>query len=166
MAAFTFALFLFLLALAIHIVWWRCRLPRHHTAALLLVFAMPPVLATSVWLGGVCRFGLTWADLPGIALFYAAATGCYLITYAGVEETSPSLVIIRALEQAGSKGCTREELSSCITEERFIFPRLVALRRDGLVVAASEGAKLTPSGLRLARLATLLARFFNLHEGA
>jgi len=166
MAAFALALFLFLLALVLHVIWWRWRLPRHHTAALLLVFAVPPLLAAGLWLAEVCRFGLTWTDLPGIALFYAAATGCYLITYAGVEETSPSLVIIRALEQAGAKGCTREELSPCITEERFILPRLAALRRDGLVVAAGDGARLTPAGLRLARLATRLARFFNLHEGA
>lgn len=165
MAAFAFALSLFLLALAVHVIWWRCRLPRHHTAALLLVFAGPPLLAGALWLGG-SRFGLGWADLPGIALFYAAACGCYLITYAGVEETSPSLVIIRALEQAGDRGCSREELGPCITDERFIAPRLAALQRDGLVVAAGDGARLTPAGRRLARLATVLARCFNLNEGA
>jgi len=165
MAAFALALFLFLLALAVHIAWWRWRLPRHHTAALLLIFATPPVLATGFWFGAGYRFGLAWTALPGIVLFYAAAIGCYLITYAGVEETSPSLVIIRALEQAGPRGCTLEELGPCITEERFIAPRLAALQRDGLVVVDGDGGRLTPAGRRLARLATLLARFFNLKEG-
>lgn len=165
MAAFAFALTLFLLALALHVAWWRCRLPRHHTAALLAVFALPPLPAGALWFAG-CRFGLGWPDLPGIALFYTAAAVCYLITYAGVEETSPTLVIIRTLEQAGERGCYRAELDPCITDERFITPRLAALRRDGLVTPTSDGARLTPAGLRLARLATLLARCFNLHEGA
>lgn len=165
MAALALALGLFLIALGIHVIWWRWQLPRHHTAALLVAFAVPPLLAGLLWLAGA-RFGLGWTDLAGIALFHAAATGCYLITYAGVEETSPSLVIIRALEQAGARGCSRAELQPCITDERFIAPRLAALQRDGLVTAAGAGARLTPAGLRLARLANLLARCFNLHEGA
>ena len=165
MAAFLLALFLYLLALALHVAWWRWRLPRRHTAALLLVFAVPPLMAAGLWFSGV-RFGLAWPHLPGIALFYGAAAACYLIAYTGVEETSPSLAIIRALEQAGAPGCSREELSPCITEERFLAPRLAALQRDGLVVAAGDGARLTPAGLRLARLATRLAGFFNLQEGA
>lgn len=165
MAAFLYTLTLFVLALTIHVLWWRLRLPRHHTAALLLVFALPPVVAGIGWFFSAPSFGLTPADLPGIGLFYLGAAGCYLITYAGVEETSPSLVIIRTLEKAGSAGCTYEELGTCVTEERFIAPRLAALQRDGLVVAAREGARLTPAGLWLARLAKLLTRIFNLDEG-
>lgn len=165
MSALFFALALLLSAWGIHVVWWRWRLPRHHTAALLLVFALPLLAATGLWLGGNFHLGLKWADIPGIVLFYGAATACYLITYAGVEETSPSLVIIRTLEKAGNWGCSREELSSCITEERFILPRLVALQRDGLVQASGDGARLTPRGLWFARLATLLGRLFNLPEG-
>ena len=72
--ALTLSLILFLLSMAGHIVWWRCRPPRNHTAALLLVFTATPILATSLWFGLDCMPGLTCADLPGIALFYSAAT--------------------------------------------------------------------------------------------
>jgi hypothetical protein len=97
-----------------------------------------------------------------MALFYLGAAGCYLITYAGIEETSPSLVIIRALERAGAKGCTKDELARLITDERFVQPRFQALKRDGLVVSGH----LTPAGLRVARLSVLLAKVFNIHESA
>ncbi len=165
MAAFLFALILFALALAVHVLWWRWRLPRHHTAALLLVFALPPVIAGAGWLFAAPPFGLTAADLPGLGLFYLGAAGCYLITYAGVEETSPSLVIIRALERAGPQGSRHEELAAHVTEERFVLPRIVALKRDGLVAQDAAGGTLTPAGRRVARLATVLARIFNIHEG-
>ncbi len=166
MAALIATLLLVALALAIHVVWWRWRLPRNHTGALLLSFSLPPLLALGLWFGAGLRFGLVWTDLPSIVLFYAAATGTYLITYAGVEETSPSLVIIRALEQAGPQGRTRDDLNPCITEERFISPRLTALQRDGLTRSSNDGVRLTPTGFRLARFATFLAKLFNLHEGA
>lgn len=165
MAAFLYALTLFVLALAVHVLWWRWRLPRHHTAALLLVFALPPAVAGAGWLFSAPTFGLTPADLPGLGLFYLGAAGCYLITYAGVEETSPSLVIIRALEQAGLRGCSREELAAHVTEERFVLPRIAALKRDRLVAGDAAGGTLTPAGRRVARLATVLARIFNVHEG-
>jgi len=109
--------------------------------------------------------GLVLADLPGLGLFYLGAAGCYLLTYAGVEETSPSLVIIRALERAGPRGCSGEELAAEVTEARFVLPRIAALKRDHLVTADPAGGTLTPAGRRVARLAVVLARIFNVHEG-
>lgn len=165
MAAFLYALTLLVCALAVHVLWWRWRLPRHHTAALLLVFALPPVVAGAAWLFSAPPFGLTPADLPGLGLFYLGAAGCYLITYAGVEETSPSLVIIRVLERAGPPGCSREDLATEVTEARFVLPRIAALKRDRLVTPEAAGGTLTPAGRRVARLATVLARIFNVDEG-
>jgi len=166
MAALLTALILFVTALAVHVAWWRIRLPRHHNAALLAVFAaVPTAAALFAWVADL-RYGLAWADLPGVLLLYGTATGCYLITYAGVEETSPSLVIIRALEKAGPAGCTAEELGAHLTEDRFITPRIAALQRDRLVEPAGNGARLTPAGRRVALLARSLARLFNLDVGA
>ena len=162
MTAFLISLALFLLAFGLHVIWWRWRLPRHHTAALLFMFGLAPLIGFALWYVAGSRPALSWAELPGMALFYLGAAGCYLITYAGIEETSPSLVIIRALERAGAKGCTKDELAGLITDERFVQPRFQALKRDGLVVSGH----LTPAGLRVARLSVLLAKVFNIHESA
>jgi hypothetical protein len=162
MTAFLLSLALFLLAFGLHVIWWRWQLPRHHTAALLCVFGLTPLIGFALWYVAGSRPALSWAELPGMALFYLGAAGCYLLTYAGIEETSPSLVIIRALERAGAKGCTKDELAGLITEERFVQLRLQALERDRLVV---EG-RLTPVGLRVTRFSILLAKVFNIHESA
>jgi hypothetical protein len=165
MASLVFSLALFAAVPVLQLAWWRWRLPVRHTRALLTLAALVPAAAALLaWLGGF-RFGLVWADLPGIALFYAGAMACYLITYAGVEETSPSLVIVRTLERAGPAGCTPGELGGVITAERFITPRLQALARDGLIVNSGQAASLTPAGRRLARLTLRFARIFNLDEG-
>jgi hypothetical protein len=169
MSAFLIASGFFFLSLTVHVGVWRLRLPKHHTRALLLIFALVPVVGAGVLLmmGRNPGWpGLQLADVPGMALFYLGATACYLITYAGVEEVSPSLLIIRALEAAPAKGCTRDELAALITKERFVLPRLRALQRDGLLAPADTGAALTARGLRAARVATRLAQIFNLHESA
>jgi hypothetical protein len=157
------------LAWTAHLAWWRVRLPQRHTRALLLVFAVVPAAVACLWLAGAIDLPLRLADVPGMALLYAAATGCYLITYAGVEETSPSLAVVRRLEVAGAAGCAREDLSAVITADNFVKPRLEALRRDGLVIAAGsgpEGFVLSARGRSAARAANLLARAFRIRENA
>jgi len=166
MPALIVSLALFISALTAHIIWWKVRVPRHQTRALLVVFGLTPVPASLIWLATEGRPALAMGDLPGMALFYAGATCCYLITYAGVEEVSPSLTIMSALECAGTRGCTRAELAAEVTEERFIRPRLDALKREGLIQAMAGGCRLTRPGIRIARLATALACAFGIHESA
>jgi hypothetical protein len=168
MTSLLIALGLFLSALGAHVLLWRVRIPRRQTRALVLVFTLLPPLA---W-GAVSVLGAThasWypplADMPGIGLFYVAAACCYLITYAGVEEASPSLLIIRALEAAAEKGCTRAELAALVTEERFVEPRIRALKDQNIIAGTPTGNRLTPHGLRVARVAGLLANCFRINEG-
>lgn len=165
MAAFLVALSLFGLALLVHLAWWRCAPPSRHTRALLVVFGGVVLAGAGVWLAG-WQAGLAPADLPGVLFFYGGAAGCYLIVYTGVEESSPSVLIIAALEQAGDAGCTESDLAGCVTDARLTAPRLAALRRDGLIVDVPGGAALTPAGRRFGRLTIALARLFHLHEGA
>lgn len=162
MAALILALGLFAAAWLAHLAWWRLSLPRHHTLALLIVFAATPFVAGGVWLAIGRPALVPLGAIPGILALYAGATGCYLITYSGVEQTSPSLVIIRALKEAGSNGCSREELARLVTEDVFVKPRLEALRSDGLLAASGAGYALTSRGYRAARIAMAFTRAFNI----
>jgi hypothetical protein len=168
MTSLLFAVGLFLFAFAAHVALWRIRIPRHQTGTLVLVFVAAPVPA---W-AAVRLLETTGApghpplsDLPSIALFYAGAACCYLITYAGVEEASPSLLIVRALEAAADKGSSRAELAAIITKERFVEPRIRALTEQGLTTITPAGSHLTARGIRVARLAGLLSRCFRIHDG-
>jgi hypothetical protein len=169
MIAFVMALGFVLISFGIHVALWRARLPRHPVRDLLLIFALVPVgLGSLICLLGQSR---SWAALPfsdwtGIVLFQAGAALSYLVIYTGIEETSPSLAIIRALSSAPGLGRTREELALVITEDRFVRPRLLGLRRGNFLAPAPGGDRLTPSGRRIARLATLFQVIFNLHDSA
>lgn len=169
MIALAATLALLVLAWTVHLVWWRTSVPRRQTRALMLTFAVVPMAVATLWVASAIDLPLRLAELPGMALLYATATGCYLITYAGVEETSPSLAVIRRLQAAGEGGCSREELSVVITADNFVQPRLEALRRDGLVVEAGSGLNgfvLSARGRRAARAATAIARVFRIRGNA
>jgi hypothetical protein len=160
------ALGLFGLSWLLHFAWWRLRLPTHHTKALVVVFAGTPVAAAAALALSDNHAVFTSADWASLALFHMGASLCYLITYAGVEETSPSLVIIRALERAGKRGATRDDLQPCITDEQFITPRLDSLTRDGFVLLDHGSYRLTERGRSAARVAQRISSLFNLGSGA
>jgi hypothetical protein len=166
MTALLLALGLFSIAWVIHLVWWRICLPRHHTTALVLLFTTVPV-AVGALLATTDRLGiLTPSAWASVALFHTGSSLCYFITYAGVEETSPSLVIIRALERAGQAGATRGDLAPFISNESFITPRLNSLQRDGFVTLQTGCYHLTKRGRSAARLARHVSHVFNLGQVA
>ena len=166
MAALLTGLLLFAFAWLVHLAWWRIRLPGHQMRALVLVFAVTLLAFSCAWLVSGMQYPIRLAEVPAVALLYTAATACYLITYTGVEETSPSLVLIRALAARREDGCARGELEALITDDMFVRPRIDALRRDGLLTESQDGFVLTEQGRRAARAATLIARIFNIRESA
>ena len=153
---------LFVLALIIHSAWWRIRLPEKRGQALMLVFIVTPLLFLP--LVGWIRF--SWAELTAVAMLYFSSAAAYLISYAGVEETSPSLAMIRALEHSGERGCSLDDFKILITDENFFFPRLEALVRSGVLVSDANGWRLTPRGRRMARLSLLVSKIFRIQDNA
>ena len=166
MVALTVSLGLFAAGWLLHVAWWRVRLPRHHSLALVIVFVSLPPAAAVAWLLGGAWPSISLAEVPAVLSLYIGAAVCYLITYSGVEQTSPTLVLVRALEQAGSKGCSREDLVGLITEDMFVRPRLEALRIDGLLTSAGRGFVLTARGRRAVRTSLAFTRLFNIRQGA
>jgi hypothetical protein len=167
MVAFLTALGLFVASFCVHAVLWRLRVPNNQTHALVVIFGLTPLVLTALLLLG--PFSSHWQAIPlsdwaGIALFEIAATGCYLIVYTGIEEDSPSISLIWAMEGAGKLGCSREDLTQVITEERFIKPRVRALQRGGFLEETTGGQRLTARGRRAARTAMRLSRLFNIHD--
>jgi hypothetical protein len=163
MTALLTALALFGTAWLVHLLWWRLAPPRRHTAALLFLFALLPVPAALALPAGLLPAA---AEVPGVLALYAGAAACYLIVYTGIEQTSPTLVLVRALERAGQGGCSREDLMPLITDDLFVRPRLEALALDGLISRQTGGWALTPRGRRAARAATFLAGMFGVRENA
>ena len=166
MSALLISLSLFGFAWLMHLLWWRWRIPFNHTRTLLVVFCLAPAFAVIIWLiCGAPRWFHLW-DIFSISLLYLGAVGCYLIAYTAIEETSPSLAIFSALQASGSNGCSSQELSKVITDTNFIKPRLDALRRDGILVAASGGYVLSSSGKKAVGLAKFISSIFKVEKNA
>lgn len=166
MIALLASLALFAFAWLLHLAWWCWKPPQHRRSGLLVVFAAAPLLAAALWLLLWRSLPVVPSELPAVIVSYAGAAVCYLVTYMGVEQTSPSLMIIRALEAARDRGCSTEELAALFTEELLLRPRLELMRHDHLLIAANGGHVLTPRGRRAAQVALLLSRVFSIEEGA
>jgi hypothetical protein len=156
---------LFASAWVVHFVWWRVRAPSRHLAALMGLFGAVPI-AAGILAALSGRLPIEPADLPAVLVLYAGAAASYLIVYTGVEQTSPTLVIVRALDAAGPRGCSEAELGGLITEDAFVAPRLRALMLDGLIVDAGTGWGLTARGRRAATISSRLATFLGIRENA
>ena len=157
---------LFAAAWLVHFAWWRIAVPADPGRALLIVFsATPSLIALVAWVAGLPPW-LGLADIPAVVLFYVGATLCYLITYTGIEETSPSLTIARALESSGSRGCTRSELLFHFEQQDFVGRRIGALVRDGVLVAVVNGFALSGRGRRLAAVCRFMRGMLNVRESA
>lgn len=156
---------LFAVAWLVHLAWWRTKPPRRQSAALVSLFLAVPVFAAlgAALLGGI---GLSAAEIPAVIALYAGAALSYLIIYTGVEQTSPSLMIVRTLACAQDRGCAIEELAQVMTDEILVGPRLHALALDGIVAPSDDGWVLTRRGYRAARIARLITRVFNVEDVA
>ena len=104
-------------AFCLHVLLWRIRIPRHQTRTLLLLFF--GCLAVGLMGLGMAASASPHADwfpsspaaFAQIALFHAAMTLAYVITYSGIEADSPSLVIVLLVAQAGTQGLSRDRHS-------------------------------------------------------
>src|SRR5260221_9680864 len=166
MQALLTSLALFGIAWLAHAAWWRMRPPRRHSASLVALFGAIALAALLVAPALPVHWVPAAAEIPAVLALYFGAAASYLIVYTGIEQTSPTVVLIRALEAAGGRGCTGEELSRVLTDDLFVRPRLEALVLHGVVVAAPGGWSLTPRGRRAARAAALLAALFRIRENA
>jgi hypothetical protein len=140
---------MFTIAWVVHLAVWRVRVPRPATSFLLWIFigALPVGIAVG-WLG----VGLGAWQIVQASLFHAAASFAYIIIYAGIEEPSPTLVIVRAVHRAGTDGCRIEDLTALLTDAAVVDGRLDALHASGLVEPVADAWRLTPRGIRLAWL--------------
>lgn len=130
----------FAVALIVHLILWRVRMPRHHTSALLIIFALVFLLAIPVLLGAVP----TWPDRLRIALLYLAASLCYVITYSAIEGDSPTLSLMRLLDQHGKEGMPARDVDHFLAQRPFVKARLAALILSGHV--REEGGRYRLAG--------------------
>jgi hypothetical protein len=129
MSVFLFGMGLFALALAAHVIFWKVRLPKHHTPTLLGIFFL--VLLPGFPLAMIQ--GLSLLDTLHALLFYVSLSLCYVITYSAIEGDSPTLSLMRFVAEQPTQGRTLHEIESFFAERPFIRARILALLHSSLV---------------------------------
>jgi hypothetical protein len=146
-----------MLALFVHLGWWRLRVPKSQTPALLLIFLGALPLAAILRALVPATEGVMPASLEEwlyVTVVYVPVSLAYIATYSAVEEDSPSLRIVRYVADAGSAGRSRDDLSNILNDQVLLGSRLQAMVRDGLVLERDGFYALTDRGRALARAFT------------
>lgn len=89
---------------------------------------------------------LEFSEIVLTSLLFASSASCYLIIFTGLEETSPSLAIIKALKQSGSSGCSLSILRQALGGETVFDSRLKSLATIGLIKIQDEKIEKTDRG--------------------
>lgn len=161
MNIFSVTLLTFAIALMIHVAYWKIRIPHKQTFSLLKIFL-------SVWL--ISSISL-WSEgkTPVFLLHYFIAywsfMAAYIVTYSALEVDSPSLVIVRKIDEAGEKGFAADEFDSFANDDLLIRPRLRDLLRDNLAKVDGDRYVITPHGEKLVRIFIVFRRTLGLPKG-
>jgi len=145
------------LALAVHLAWWRLRLPKNQLATLLKLF-LAVFFAWIAFLLLAARMRLADGMLPSpvqavhIALFYLAMAFSYVGAFTTIDADSPSLRMTLAVYNAGAQGLSRQELVRNWGLEQFFVSRVQRLVDDRMLTLSHGRYQLLPKGKLLMRL--------------
>jgi hypothetical protein len=106
-----------------------------------------------------------WTAFAQIALFVVAFMLAYVISYSAIEASSPTLVMIRALESAGPAGLDAAAYHARLSDAVLVLPRLADLVRDGLLVREGDRYRITPKGRRFVGLFLAYRRLLGAGKG-
>jgi MFS family permease len=139
----------------IHLVWWRVHLPRRQRSVLLALFIGGGLLLAPAagWLAGLAGLGtLSWIQWLNVALGVVAFALAYVVTYSALEADSPTLSLLRFIEERGRSGATFEELTDFINRRPFVAARLGALIEEDMLVEEGGRYRLSQHPYTLFRL--------------
>lgn len=117
----------------IHVALWRVRLPQNQTRALLLLFA--------IVLGGWRIFvapSFSLIETLQVMTLSVPLFLCYVITYSAIEGDSPTLSLMKRLDEQRHTGLHKDEVFHFFLARPFVQARIDALVRSGLVKVEGE----------------------------
>jgi hypothetical protein len=138
---------IFAIAFAIHVAWWRLRVPRRQLFTLSMLFLAAAVCGFAA----IHAVGLFPGQLPLprfllAVLLLGGVCGVYLILFTAMEEDSPSLTLLRLISEAGSRGIHRDDLLRVVERHSFIEARIDLMVADGMALETPTGLRLGPQG--------------------
>jgi len=158
MSILFYSLLLVFFSLLLHLIIWKIRLPKKQTNTLLMIFSSVLILGTFF----LFKFPelIKWSILSSNNLFeivqfiflFLSATLVYIVSYPAIEVDSPTLLIIKAVFDAGPGGLDKSKLELMINDDLLIKPRIRDMLFDNMVYLDGRKYKLLLKGLILARI--------------
>jgi len=137
----------------LHIVIWRIKIPKRQIKILVLIFFGVLGLGQVFLLVGSNYFEYISEISPDriidyfhISLFVTSLTLSYVITYSALEVDSPSLVMIKSIDDAGPEGLTNDDFIKAMSNDILVIPRVKDLVRDKMIYMNGEKYLLTQKG--------------------
>lgn len=137
----------FSIALLVHLLVWRVRLPRRHVPTLGFLFLVT-LIAEIVLIAALAPFGLSLSgwQYAHIILFYTALSLAYIDIYPGLEQRSPRMTIALLVERAAPEGIGRDEIHRLFGDDPPVDMRMKAMVEDSMLVEDGGTCTLTPKG--------------------
>lgn len=165
MKVLIFCIILTAAAVISSLILWKIHRPRNSVTALLIIFA--GILCgglTSAWIlnkgYGVFPAGF-WEFLHATFFYVPVMLGC-IITFVALEDDSPTMTIVRFVEQAGEKGRSRGQIRQIISDEALILPRLGAMMSTGWIEYSENKYHATAKGRFYNKLLALAPKLLNI----
>jgi hypothetical protein len=152
-------------SLLVHLVWWRISLPKRQTRALLVIFALVPVIVAVISGALLPSVHLSGAQATLVGLCDASCALTYIALYSAIEQQSPTLAIVSRLAAAGEAGCSEDELRLSFGQELPMANRLALMEQSAWLHADGDSLVLTDEGRFFARLFDRAANVFGLAKG-
>lgn len=76
----------------------------------------------------------------------------YIVSYPAIEVDSPTLIIIKAVSDAGPRGMDKGKLEAMMTDDLLIVPRINDMVSDKMIYLDGGRYRLMGKGLMMARV--------------
>jgi len=165
-------LWLFVLAQVVHIARWRWGAPSGYLFWFLRVWLILPVLGIVIWLGGRALYlhsvdqeeAVGWL---GVIVGYGALCGAYVMIYPAISDLSPSLEILRELDDAPGRTLPVDEIKIvAVAGVDSVSHRLENLQSSGLLIASNDVLTVTAKGRLIAAVLTAYRGILGIKQGA
>ena len=172
MSVLVYGINLIFLAFFIHFLVWKIYLPKHQTKVLIYIFFITLISGVAILKFLPIKLTLFHIFPPQslyeylqLSFLFISLTLAYIASYSAIEADSPSLIIIKEIAEAGSRGLDRSILEQKIDKNILIIPRIKDLVTAGMVYLEEGKYKLKPKGIILAYIFTVYRKILKRQKG-
>jgi len=165
---FLFSALTFLIGWLIHLTIWQVFLPKRQIRSLILIFA---IVFFGLFVGAHALSNVLMLDFPAgpielihCSLLFFSAVLVYLISYTGIEDSSPTFRILLAVEAVGSNGISKAELLELVRADDLINEKIRGLYRDGHIATRDGKIVIQTKGRILLSIFSTYRKVLGLHQ--